>query len=137
MIKKLFVILLSALLLLCLGACGENETHVQAVFDTENIVRITFYAYGGSGTGSDVPSGEMEEYIAWLGSFHAGKMIPDQLPPPGTNTVQVEIAYAEGTVVKHGLDTTVIHDVVYYLDGDPAPESFNEILSRASPPVVG
>ena len=93
----------------------------KAVFRTEDIIRITFYAYYGDGTGSDVPTENMSVITAWLGSFTVGEKAPDLLPP-GTNTYFVEIEYADGTVVKEGLDVIVIDDTLYLLDNDTYPD---------------
>jgi YD repeat-containing protein len=104
---------------------------IDAVFNTKNIVRITFYAYFGQGKGSDVPSENMAEIINWLNSFTVGEKTPALLPP-GTGTLQVEIEYADGTVVKRSLDTITINGVCYYLDSDPQPAILEEILSMVS-----
>ena len=103
----------------------------KAVFRTEDIIRITFYAYYGDGTGSDVPTENMSVITAWLGSFTVGEKAPDLLPP-GTNTYFVEIAYADGTVVKEGLDVIVIDDTLYLLDNDTYPDCFREIISKSN-----
>ena len=103
----------------------------NAVFRTEDIIRITFYAYYGDGTGSDVPPENMSVITAWLGSFTVGEKAPDLLPP-GTNTYFVEIAYADGTVVKEGLDVIVIDDTLYLLDNDTYPDCFKEIISKSN-----
>jgi hypothetical protein len=52
--------------------------------------------------------------------------------PPGTGTYQVEIAYADGTVVKQSLDIISINDVTYYLNSDPWPEILDKIISVIS-----
>ena len=109
MLKKAPTIILCILMLLCLAACGENSTgssshepdqtqpetvnsEVQpgtAVFETENIVRITFYgAYSGD-TGSEVPVKDMEAITTWRASFTIGEKAPDLLAP-GTNTYHVK-----------------------------------------------
>ena len=103
----------------------------KAVFRTEDIIRITFYAYYGDGTGSDVPTENMSVITAWLGSFTVGEKAPDLLPP-GTNTYFVEIEYADGTVVKEGLDVIVIDDTLYLLDNDTYPDCFREIISKSN-----
>ena len=104
---------------------------MNAVFNTKNIVRITFYAYYGQGKGSDVPAENMAEIIHWLNSFTVGEKAPAILPP-GTGTYQVEIAYADGTVVKQSLDIISINDVTYYLNSDPWPEILDKIISVIS-----
>ena len=73
----------------------------------------------------------MAEIISWLNSFTVGEKAPDVLPP-GTGTWQVEIEYADGTVVKQSLDTITIDGVIYYLDSDPQPEILEKIMSMVS-----
>lgn len=152
MIKKAVTISLCILMLLILAACGENSTGrsshepdqtqpttvhsgVQpgtAVFETENIVRITFYGYYGSGTGSEVPEEDMEAITTWLASFTIGEKAPD-LPAPGTNTYHVKIEYADGTVAESGLDVTTVDGVRYQISSGPQPECFAEIIAKTAP----
>ena len=152
--KKLLVVILCGLMIFCFVACGkdatseilsddtssiteetntnsEDETHSEAAFVTENIARITFFAYYGEGKGSEVPSENMEEVTRWLGSFVIDKAAEDMLPP-GTNTVYVEIEYLDGTIVKEGLDVITIDGVSYYLKHAPTPACFTEIISKAT-----
>ena len=103
----------------------------RPVFDTENISRITFYFYSGGGIGSDVPPENMTEIINWLDSFTVGRKAPALLPP-GTNSVYVEIEYADGTVIKKGLDTVEIGWFLYYTNYPDAPDCFQEILSKTT-----
>lgn len=134
-------------MLLCFAACdkntnsniqptestNENGTNNQeiAIFNTKNIKRITFYAYYGSGKGSDVPAEHLGEITTWLDSFTIDKEVPE-LIPPGTNTIHVEIEYLDGTVVKEGLDTATVDGITYYIKGDTAPKCYEEIISRTS-----
>ena len=114
---------------------NENGTNNQeiAIFNTKNIKRITFYAYYGSGKGSDVPAEHLGEITTWLNSFKidTDREFPD-LVPPGTNTIHVEIEYLDGTVVKEGLDTASVDGITYYIKGDTAPKSYEEIISKTS-----
>ena len=114
---------------------NENGTNNQeiAIFNTKNVKRITFYAYYGSGKGSDVPAEHLGEITTWLNSFKidTDREFPD-LVPPGTNTIHVEIEYLDGTVVKEGLDTATVDGITYYIKGDTAPECYNEIISKVS-----
>ena len=103
----------------------------QSVFKTEDIVRITFYAYYGGGKGSDVPTEHMTEITNWLGSFTIGEKAPDILPP-GTNTYYVEIEYSDGMIIKNGLDIKKIDGIAYYLESNKEPECFMEIISKTS-----
>ena len=111
----------------------ENNTDSQAsaIFNTNNIKRITFYAYYGSGKGSDVPAENLSEIIAWLNSFAIDEEAPDILPP-GTNTVHVEIEYSDGTIIKQGTDIIIIDGIRYYLKSDAVPDCYEEILSKVS-----
>ena len=108
-----------------------GDTDSDSVFDTNNIARITFYAYYGYGKGSDVPVENMLEITKWLGTFTIDKKTEDT-PPPGTNTCRVEIEYLDGTVVKEGLDTISIEGVTYYLKHAATPDCFSEIISKTS-----
>ncbi|MBE6718656.1 MAG: hypothetical protein E7574_05330 [Ruminococcaceae bacterium] len=114
---------------------NQNDTNNQAtaIFNTKNIKRITFYAYYGNGKGSDVPVEHLDEIITWLDSFEVdtNRKFPD-LIPPGTNTILVEIEYSDGSIVKQGMDTTVINGITYYISGAPSPECYNEIISKTS-----
>ena len=114
---------------------NENGTNNQeiAIFNTKNMKRITFYAYYGSGKGSDVPAEHLGEITTWLNSFKidTDREFPD-LVPPGTNTIHVEIEYLDGTVVKEGLDTATVDGITYYIKGDTAPKSYEEIISKTS-----
>ena len=114
---------------------NENGTNNQeiAIFNTKNMKRITFYAYYGSGKGCDVPAEHLGEITTWLNSFKidTDREFPD-LVPPGTNTIHVEIEYLDGTVVKEGLDTATVDGITYYIKGDTAPKSYEEIISKTS-----
>ena len=114
---------------------NENGTNNQeiAIFNTKNIKRITFYAYYGSGKGSDVPAEHLGEITTWLNSFKidTDREFPD-LVPPGTNTIHVEIEYLDGTVVKEGLDTATVDGITYYIKGDTAPKCYEGIISKTS-----
>ena len=114
---------------------NENGTNNQeiAIFNTKNIKRITFYAYYGSGKGSDVPAEHLNKIITWLDSFEVdtNKEFPE-LVPPGTNTIQVEIEYSDGSIIKQGMDTTTVDGVTYYIKGATPPECYDEIISKTS-----
>ena len=145
--KKLLTVFLCGIMLLCFAACdkntnsniqptestNQNDTHNQAtaIFNTKNIKRISFYSYYGNGKGSDVPVEHLDEIITWLDSFTIDKEVPE-LIPPGTNTINVEIEYFDGTIVKKGLDTTTVDGITYYIKGDNSPECYEEIISRTS-----
>ena len=147
--KRILSVFLCGIMLLCLSACGENthsdtqpnesakqsDTNNQEteIFNTKNIKRITFYAYYGGGKGSDVPAEHLDEIVAWLNSFKidSNRKVPEVVPP-GTNTIHVEIAYSDGSIVKQGMDTTAVDGVAYYIIGDRSPECYDEIISKTS-----
>ena len=145
--KKFLTVFLCGIMLLYFVACdkntnsniqptestNQNDTHNQAtaIFNTKNIKRITFYAYYGNGKGSDVPSEHLDEIITWFDSFTIDKEVPELLPP-GTNTINVEIEYFDGTIIKRGLDTATVDGITYYIKGDTAPECYEEIVSKTS-----
>ncbi len=113
-------------------ATTENiKVPTSQVFKTDNISRITFYSYYGSGKGSVVPAENMTEIINWLGSFKIDKKAPDILPP-GTGTNWVEIEYSYGTVVKKALDYVMVDGVQYKTKSDNAPGCYWDILSKTS-----
>lgn len=145
--KKILSVFLCGIMLLCFAACGKNtNSNIQstestnqndinnqatAIFNTKDIKRITFYAYFGNGKGSDVPSEHLDEIITWLDSFTIDKEVPELLPP-GTNTINVEIEYFDGNIVKRGLDTATVDGTTYYIKGDSAPACYEEIVSKTS-----
>ena len=134
-------------MLVCFVSCGENtdedtlstENTSQnkinnesiVIFDTQNVKRITFYAYYGDGKGSDVPAQNLDEIITWLDSFKIGEEVPTPLPP-GTNTYYIEIEYLDGRIVKEGMDTTDVNGVGHYIESNYIPECFWEIISKTS-----
>ena len=145
--KKILTVFLCVTMLFCFAACGKNTNNntlptestnqnntnnqTTAIFNTKNIKRITFYAYYGNGKGSNVPVEHLDEIIFWLNSFtiDTDREFPD-VAPPGTNTINVEIEYFDGTVVKEGLDTTTVDGITYYIIGDTEPECYEEIISK-------
>ena len=131
--KRFSAFLFAISLLIFLTSCNRNDTANNdkiSVFETENITRITLYAYYGSGIGSEVPEQHMAEIIKWLDSFDIDRKIETDLVPPGTNTVCVEIEYADGTVINEGLDTVIVDGIPYYTKRDQVPECYWEIMSR-------
>lgn len=147
--KKILIAFLCGIMFLCLAACGEGdgsnarstestsqrEINDQSggVFNTENIKRITFYAYYGYGRGSDVPADHLDEIIAWLASFDidTGRELPDVIPP-GTNSIHIEIEYSDGSIVNQGMDTAVVDGVTYYISGNDAPRCYDGIISKTA-----
>lgn len=150
MFKRCLIISMCIALLLSFAACNKDDiqqnnsetqqkenttptTNTISVFKTENVTRITFYAYYGSGKGSVVPDEYLDEIINWLDSFEidADRRVPEVIPP-GTNTIHVEIEYSDGTIVKQGMNTTEINGDAYYISGDASPECYDEIISKTS-----
>lgn len=107
----------------------DSHERIQSVFKTENIAHISFYGYFGGGEGVEVPALHMTDITNWLKSFTVGDVTP-QILPPGTNTIHVEIEYADGTVIKRGIDTITVDDTTYYTKYGNAPECYQEILSQ-------
>ena len=107
------------------------ELTTNPVFNTQNIVSILFYGYYGGGKGSAVPAEHMAEITKWLASFTVGEQVPELLPP-GTNTYFIEIAYADGTVIKQGLDVAEIDGIAYYTVHAQTPECYWDIVSLTS-----
>ena len=129
--KKLLFAILTTLICVCLlSSCNHTLSNTDAtIFKTDNIKRITFYAYYGQGKGSDVTDENMTEIINWLGTFAIDKKA-DDLIAPGTNTYCVEIEYLDGTIVKEGLDVIIVDGVSYYVKSAPNPDCFWEIISK-------
>ncbi len=154
MLKKIFIVIMCITVLLSIVACGNDHTHQndndgtnqnesssisdtlkesKSVFRTENVTRITFCAYYGDGKGCDVPAEHFDEIISWLDSFKVDtdREFPE-LPPPGTNTIYVEIEYSDRSIIKQGMDTTTVDGITYYIKGDTSPECYDEIISKTS-----
>ena len=141
MIKRFLTIILCGIVLFCFTACNKENNSITydtlfdtypSVFVTDNITRITFYAYYGAGKGSEVPKKCMTEIITWLDSFTIDREATDEDVPPGTNTYFVEIEYSNGTTIKEGLDIISIDGTKYLLKKDKYPDCFMEIISKTS-----
>lgn len=98
------------------------------VYQTENITRITFHTHRPPFGEYDVPAEYMEEITAWLGSFEILQKVNPIDIPAGANGVAVEIEYADGTVIYHGLDYPTIDGVTYRVRHDDYPQCYYEIL---------
>lgn len=133
LMKKILALILTAAMALCLGACAiADENTGTAIFDTENIARITVFSYYGHGKGCDVPEENMDEIIAWLGTFKVGSRLYTETIPEDANAICVEIQYEDGTVIKKGIELTIIDGYGYYLEYDAPPDCFNDFLNRTS-----
>ena len=128
MIKKLFALILCGIIVFSFVAC-RHEKPTSSVFDTENIARITFYAYYGE---SEVPAEHMEEIINWLKTFTFDKEFDEDDIPPGTNAYCVKIEYLDGTVIDEGLDMIEVDGTLYSIKHAEEPACFMEIMSNAS-----
>lgn len=148
MIRKIIVCILCVAMLFSFAAChaefsppaktnsadatNKSSDVPNPVFKTESIVRVTFYAYYGAGEGSDVSAKDMPVITRWLDSFTIAREPHGEVVPPGTNTYHVEIEYADGKIVKEGLDMIIIDGKGYLLEKDPTPDCFEEIISKTS-----
>jgi len=101
-------------------------------FDTENIVKISFYLCYGEGAGYDVPAEYMDEIIAWLATFTVGEDATGKLRP-GVNWKHVEITYADGTVIKNGTDTVKIDGREYFWVKEKEPDCITGVILKRNP----
>ena len=101
--KKIITLVLSLICVLGLVGCSANKVDKDvSVFKTENITRITFYTLPSGGKGFEVLNEYLAEITTWLGSFTIDEKA-DKVLAPGSNSISVEIEYADGTIVKNGL----------------------------------
>lgn len=77
-----------------------------------------------------MPSEYLEEIATWLGSFRIDEKVKDKVLAPGSNSISIEIEYADGTVLKNGLTTTKVEGVDYYMKHEDAPQCYFEILEQ-------
>jgi len=126
--KKLVIPVLAMIFVLVLFGCGSDGIdRATPVFDTDNISRITFFTPTNYEDGIDVPSEHMDEIVSWLGTFRIGTKAGDTLIP-GTNSISLQIVYADGTILEHGLSTATVDGSVYYMDSESAPPCYFEII---------
>ena len=129
--KKIITLVLSLICVLGLVGCSANKVDKDvSVFKTENITRITFHTLQSGGQGFEVPNEYLAEITPWLGSFTIDEKA-DNVLAPGSNSISVEIVYADGTSVNNGLSTTKIDRITFYMKYDPAPECYFKILESA------
>ena len=129
--KRLIALVLALVCVLGLVGCSTNKVDkTKPVFETENIARITFYTLPSGGKGFEVPSEYLEEIATWLGSFRIDEKVKDKILAPGSNSISVEIEYADGTAAKNGLSTTKVDGVTYYMKHEDAPQCYFEILEQ-------
>ena len=129
--KKLIALALALVCVFGLVGCSTNNSdkNVQ-VFKTENITRITFYTLPNFEDGFEVPSEYLDAITNWLGSFTIGQKADDKVLAPGSNSISVEIEYADGSIVRNGLSTTKVGEDTYYMEHDDAPECYFEIFEQ-------
>ena len=124
---------ITLVILACILALSVSVWKRRPIFPTEAVTGVTFFAYGGAGTGSRVPPEDLKEILRWLDSFTVGPMVFGSIPP-GTNTIWVAISYSDGTVLRAGLDTVEFMGLTHYTRSGRAPECFDEILFQADFP---
>jgi len=128
--KKMIALVLALVCVVGLVGCSTNKVDKNApVFKTENITRITFYTLPSGDKGFEVPNEYLTEITTWLGSFTIDEKA-DKVLAPGTNSISVEIEYADGTIVQNGLSTVNIDGVNYYLKHNDFPECYFTILEQ-------
>ena len=109
----------------------KNGTLLEKfVFETENITKITFYTYANKDNGFVVSKEYLDEITTWIGTFVLDEKVKDIVLAPGSNSVSVEIEYADGAIVRNGLSTTKVDGVAYYMKHADAPECYFEILEH-------
>jgi hypothetical protein len=132
--KKILALALATMMVFSLGACAiADENTGITIFETENIVRVTVFSNYGHGTGCEVPQENLEEITTWLATFKTGSRMYTDTIPPDANTLFVEIEYADGTVIKEGIEVRVIDGYGYYLEYDTPPECLYDFINRTSP----
>ena len=126
--KRLAALILVLVCMFSLAGClTTDELYGTPVFDTEDIVSITFYKARTGNQAYEVPEEHMQEITAWLGSYIIGaKLVGEQ--PTGLNSESVKIEYADGRIVETGLDIEVIDEVTYYTECSDRPACYYEIL---------
>ncbi len=99
-----------------------------AVFNTKNAEEISFFTHGGLSEEYKVPVEHFEEIVSWLNSITVDKEVGDELIPPGTGFYRVRIKYSNNSFFESGLDIAEIDGVTYYLNDNPKPDCFYEII---------
>ena len=124
-----------AVILLCVvfligGLIIFSMTYAPSVpvYQTENITRITFHTHRPPFGEHEVPAEYMDEITVWLGSFTILHKADSTDIPAGANGVAVEIEYADGTVIYHGLNYPTIDGVTYRVRHEDYPACYYEIL---------
>ena len=112
----------------CLIIFGPSRAPRVPVYQTENITRITFHEHRPPFGEYQVPAEHMQEITAWLGTFQVLHKVDPIDIPAGANGITVEIEYADGTVVHHGIDYPTIDDITYRVRFDDYPTCYFEII---------
>ncbi|MBE6544227.1 MAG: hypothetical protein E7675_07475 [Ruminococcaceae bacterium] len=111
-----------------------NYIPPKKVFNTDNIDRISFSSFYGTGSKALVPDSNMKEIIHWLSTFTVGEKVDALTPAPGTNYNFVEIKYINGSAINAGLDVIEIDGTSYSIEKDKAPDCFWDIISNSRLP---
>lgn len=128
--KKFIALILSLAFVLALVGCSSKDTiEGTAIFETENIVRVTFYGSAPNSTETEVPNKYLAEITEWLGTFIAGKKADDVLPP-GADSLFVRIEYSDGRIVENSMSTAIIDGTTYIINYDKEPECYFKLFEN-------
>ncbi len=129
--RKYIALVLALVCLWGLFGCSTgNPDASKPVFEMDNIRNIILIEHTNIDKEYEVPSQYVDDITTWLGSFHIGKVVSDEVSEPGSNSVSVRIAYTDGTVVENGLSTVMVDGTEYYMSSTEAPDCYMEILSE-------
>lgn len=127
--KKSIALLLILLCIISLTSCSDRKIDkTKPVFNTENISSVVFFKLPNPDERIEVPDEYFDEITAWLGTFKIGEKVKGDVLAPGSNSISVQIEYADGSIVKNGLSTYLIEEKMYYLESAEAPECFLNIF---------
>ncbi len=108
----------------------------KPVFETENIVRVTFYGSSPNSAETEVPSEYLAEITQWLGTFVAGKKVDDVLPPDA-DSLFVRIEYADGSIIENSKSTTIVDGITYIINYDKEPQCYFALFNTSVASVGG
>lgn len=90
---------------------------------------LHFYGSAPNSIETNVPDEYLSEITAWLGTFVAGKMADDVLPP-GADSMFVRIEYSDGTIVENSMTTIVLDGKTYLINYDKEPACYFELFAE-------